>query len=92
MRAPTALRAISALIFVAGLSTAAQGVSALRQELTEAQRSKPNLDRGAELFETCAACHGPDGGGTRDGQVPRIAAQHRSVLIKQLVDYRHDRR
>ena len=29
---------------------------------------------------------------TRDGGVPRIAGQHISVLAKQLVDYRHDRR
>jgi cytochrome c553 len=32
------------------------------------------------------------GGGTSDGNVPRIAGQHASVLMKQLVDYRHDHR
>jgi len=63
-----------------------------RQELQNALRSKPNVDRGGELFRNCAACHGPQGGGTRDGGVPRIAGQHVSVLIKQLVDYRHNRR
>jgi cytochrome c553 len=63
-----------------------------RQELTDAMHSKPNLDRGAELFRNCAVCHGPMGGGTLDGGVPRIAGQHISVLAKQLVDYRHDRR
>jgi cytochrome c553 len=68
------------------------GVSTIQQELAEAKRSPANLDRGAELFQTCTACHGADGSGTRDGQVPRIAGQHPSVLAKQLVDYRHDRR
>ena len=63
-----------------------------RQELQQALRSKPNLDHGAQLFRNCAVCHGPQGGGTRDGGVPRIAGQHVSVLAKQLVDYRHDRR
>jgi cytochrome c553 len=63
-----------------------------RQELQEALHSKPNLDHGAELFRTCAVCHGPQGGGTRDGGVARIAGQHISVLAKQLVDYQHDRR
>jgi cytochrome c553 len=63
-----------------------------RQELQEALHSKPSLDRGAELFRNCAVCHGPQGGGTRDGGVPRIAGQHISVLAKQLVDYRHNRR
>jgi cytochrome c553 len=70
----------------------AHGVSNSRLELLDALRAKPNLDRGAELFDTCAACHGSMGAGTRDGQVPRIAGQHFSVLAKQLVDYRHDRR
>lgn len=63
-----------------------------RQELFDALRSRPNLDRGAELFRPCTACHGPSGAGTLDGGVPRIAGQHAGVLAKQLVDYRHDRR
>jgi cytochrome c553 len=63
-----------------------------RFELQAAIRAKPNPDRGAELFRNCAICHGPAGGGTLDGGVPRIAGQHFSVIAKQLVDYRHDRR
>jgi cytochrome c553 len=79
-------------ILALGLSAAVQALSTAEQELAEVKRSTPNLDHGAELFDTCAACHGPDGGGTTDGQVPRVGAQHVSVLWKQLVDYRHDRR
>jgi len=63
-----------------------------RQELLAAVRAKPNLDHGAELFRNCAVCHGSEGGGTADGGVARIAGQHISVIAKQLVDYRHDRR
>jgi len=74
------------------LPAVAFGVSVAQQELAAARRSKPDPTRGAELYDTCAACHGPDGAGTRDGQVPRIAGQHASVLMKQLVDFRHDRR
>ena len=77
---------------VALLPLAAIAISQSQQELLAALHSKPNLDHGAELFQTCAACHGPAGGGTLDGGVPRIAGQHVSVLAKQLVDYRHDRR
>ena len=73
-------------------SAAVLAVSSAQEELTAVKRSVPNLDRGAQHFETCAACHGPDGGGTRDGQVPRIGGQHVSVVEKQLLDYRHDRR
>jgi cytochrome c553 len=53
---------------------------------------EPNLEHGAELFHTCAACHEKDGCGTDDGSVPAIAGQHVSVLVKQMVDFRHDRR
>jgi len=70
----------------------ALAMSPSQQEWTEALHSKPNLDRGAELFRICAACHGPAGGGTVDGGVPRIAGQHASVLAKQLVYFRYHRR
>ena len=65
----------------------ARGVSTSRHELVEALHSTPNLDRGAELFDTCAACHATSGSGTRDGAVPRIASQPAAVIVKQLVDF-----
>jgi cytochrome c553 len=70
----------------------AWGYMTAKQELEQAMRSVPHLTQGADLFRKCAVCHGSDGGGTRDGTVPRIAGQHVSVLVKQLVDYRHNRR
>jgi len=69
-----------------------RAVSPMRQQLEEMRHSTPNLDRGAELFSTCVRCHGPTGSGTPDGLVPRIAGQHASVVEKQLLDYRRDRR
>lgn len=68
------------------------GSAAARQELLGAARLTPSPERGAHLFETCAACHGSTGGGTADGSVPAIAGQHVSVVLKQLVDFRHDQR
>jgi cytochrome c553 len=53
---------------------------------------KPNMPHGAALFITCAECHGTRGRGSTDGRIPAIAGQHVSVLVKQLVDFRHDRR
>jgi cytochrome c553 len=61
-------------------------------EFRAAVELEPDLARGAVLFETCSACHGKDGLGAADGGVPAIAGQHVSVLVKQLVDFRHDRR
>jgi cytochrome c553 len=91
--ARTVLLAVCALTVFAGLlALEARAMPTPERELMDARRDKPNLDRGAELYGTCAACHGPTGSGTVDGQVPRIAGQHASVLVKQLVDYRHDRR
>ncbi len=74
------------------LPTGVPGASVQQQELRDVRASTPDVAHGAELFRSCAACHGASGQGTLNGQVPRIAAQHVSVLEKQLVDYRHDRR
>ncbi len=82
--------AFAALTAVVLLPAVAIGVSTARDEAQTALRLAPDLDRGAMLFETCAACHGEHGQGASDGTVPQIAGQPVSVLVKQLVDFRHD--
>lgn len=62
------------------------------EEFRAAVALEPDLEHGAKLFESCAACHQANGSGSADGTVPVIAGQHISVLVKQLVDFRHDRR
>jgi cytochrome c553 len=62
------------------------------EEFNDAARMQPDLARGEQLFVTCAACHGPKGVGTEDGEIPAIAGQHGSVLLKQLADFRHEQR
>ncbi len=52
----------------------------------------PDPAHGKALFTACAECHRPDGSGSEDGTIPMIAGQHVSVLVKQLVDFRYDRR
>lgn len=47
---------------------------------------------GATLYATCAACHGKDGGGLRDGTVPAIGGQPATVVLKALEDFRAGRR
>ncbi len=74
------------------LTQRADAAATSRREYQDALHSRPNLDRGAELFRTCLVCHGPSGAGVPDGTVPRIAGQHFSVILAQLVDYRHDKR
>jgi cytochrome c553 len=69
---------------------AAAGIAA--SEFEAVVHARPDSVQGATLFETCAACHGSDGGGASDGTVPALAGQHFRVLASELVDYRHDRR
>jgi len=74
------------------LSAEAHASSSSTQELNAVLAKTANLEHGAELFQTCAACHGANGGGSLNGDVPRIAGQHYEVIVRQLVDYRHDAR
>jgi cytochrome c553 len=62
------------------------------REFREGAWLEPDLEHGADLYQTCAACHGADGRGTLDGEIPAIAGQHGSVLLKQLTDFRHEQR
>lgn len=86
------LTLIASLVICLSLPLAALAASTARKEYLDAIRSKPDLERGATLFANCATCHGPGGGGTTDGSIPRIAGQHFRVIVKQLVDYRYDKR
>jgi cytochrome c553 len=52
----------------------------------------PDLNNGRRVYETCAACHLPEGWGSSDGAYPQIAGQHPHVLLKQLLDIRNGHR
>jgi cytochrome c553 len=65
---------------------------AARADYHAAMRLAPDVKHGADLFSTCAACHGAAGLGADDGSIPAVAGQHVTVLVKQLADFRHDRR
>ncbi|HSD75733.1 MAG TPA: c-type cytochrome [Steroidobacteraceae bacterium] len=70
----------------------AERTAAASREFRQALELEPNLEHGAQLFTVCATCHAADGCGATDGSTPAIAGQHVSVLVKQLVDFRNDRR
>ncbi|MDQ7016687.1 MAG: c-type cytochrome [Gammaproteobacteria bacterium] len=55
---------------------------------------KPNLEHGAALYETnCVLCHEMEGWGSiYGGDFPQLAGQHQSVLVKQLLDMRDEKR
>ncbi len=53
------------------------------------QAGDPN--RGQELSQACAACHGSDGNSVNP-EWPKLAGQHASYTYKQLMDYKSGRR
>ncbi|MGI9133839.1 MAG: c-type cytochrome, partial [Rhodoferax sp.] len=66
--------------------------NAITGELKTALEAKGDLTRGEVAFEACQGCHRKDGSGRMSGAYPRLAGQHASVLIKQIVDIRAGRR
>ena len=74
------------------LPALAEAASPTGRDLEQATRAKPNLEHGSELFVQCVSCHGGKGAGVESGDTPRIAGQYYSVLLKQLVDFRHGKR
>ncbi len=57
-----------------------------------ALKAEGNAVRGEIAFEVCQNCHGFGAPGDVDGNYPRLAGQHASVLIKQMTDVRAGRR
>lgn len=70
----------------------AQAAPTAQRDYTRVLAAKPDAEHGRELFAQCAVCHGPDGGGTSNGSIPRIAGQHYRVLVRQIVDFRNGTR
>lgn len=80
------------LLPVAAALFAALAGATQSNELREALERKPDLEHGRSLYETCGACHQPDGSGAADSGIPIIAGQHYEVVIAQLVDFRRTER
>lgn len=85
----TMLRAVAVLM---GCSTApliAETPAEIAQrEYDEVMTLTPSVERGRQVYLTCAVCHLPEGWGSLDGAYPQIAGQLRTVVIKQLADFR----
>ena len=80
------LAAVSAAV----LASAAFAVQTSSFE--EALKRKPDLEHGRRLYEACATCHQPDGGGVADGRIPSIAGQHYTVILMQMAEFRETER
>ncbi|MGB5737379.1 MAG: c-type cytochrome [Thiohalocapsa sp.] len=67
---------------------AASPAEIAQAEYDEVMGKEPSLDNGRRVYLTCAVCHLPEGWGSVDGSYPQIAGQLRTVIIKQLADFR----
>lgn len=76
----------------AGPEPALHAWNAPYPEMTEALHLKGDATRGETAFVICQGCHRVGALGRIDGSYPRLAGQHATVLIKQLVDVRSGRR
>lgn len=59
---------------------------------TLAAAGEPDLAHGKEVFGPCAACHGDQGAGGKQGEYPRVAGQPTKFLVQTLLAYQEKRR
>jgi cytochrome c553 len=83
---------LALLLASACAGPALQGWNAPYPEMTEARRLQGDIARGEAAFVICQGCHRVGALGRVDGSYPRLAGQHATVLVKQLVDVRSGRR
>ena len=88
----TGLLIMVLLAGVSGLARAGEDWNAPLAELQEALRRQGKVGAGETAFEMCQGCHRVGALGRADGSYPRLAGQHATVLIKQMVDVRAGRR
>jgi cytochrome c553 len=86
------LSRLLAVALYTAVAVPASAASLALSEFNAALRASADIQHGEILFLRCAACHATDGGGSGTGNIPAIAGQYRSVLLKQLVDFRHGKR
>lgn len=62
-------------------------VSRLERDGRRGVRDGQHVERGATIYAgSCSSCHGDDGAGNEQKQIPRIAGQHASYLARQIYD------
>lgn len=73
------------------VATDAKPVSAGQGDATPSQSKKADLTKGEATFAVCVACHGADGN-SGTPTYPTLAQQHPEYLIKQLQEFKSDKR
>jgi len=85
-------------VWLASFALLSVGVAQADWENSSAEEKKilslkANLDNGFRLYEKyCFECHELEGWGSPDGEFPEVAGQHRSVMLKQMLDMKNGKR
>lgn len=72
----------------AGVEAAVAFVSQVAPRTNDSVSISGDVSRGAQLYATCAACHGDRGAGNETLQAPRLAGQSDWYLVDQLEKFR----
>lgn len=86
------MNAASIVFLMATLEVVAACTPAGARDEQRRMPAAAQAQAGARIYAECAGCHGPQAQGTANGQVPALAGQHYSVIVKQLRDYREGER
>ena len=70
---------IQTALFAAALAVGTAGTALAWNEgggeQEEALKLTPDLENGIDVYEVCAACHLPEGWGSKEGTFPQLAGQ-----------------
>ncbi len=79
----------SIIVFILGLVISAPTLLANNNWVDQILKRPTNLEKGRKIYQQhCLRCHGATVYGNKNGQVPQMAGQHQTVLVKQLFDIR----
>ena len=77
---------------VAGIESKGYDWGKLDKATVKALKARGDPKKGEVAYKVCRGCHNPDASGRPDSGYPRLAGQHASVLIKQMMDVRVGKR
>jgi len=86
------LKMIISIMIVFSLTAISLTNAQTNEELIQVLSLTPDIEEGKKVFNTCSKCHGIEGWGSYNGDFPQLAGQHKSVVIKQLLDIRSGKR
>lgn len=77
----------SVLIDSSSVRDVVEYIATLEPPVIKSEVSLGDLDKGKQLFQRCAACHGENGQGIDSLSAPRLAGQYEWYIRRQLLNF-----